>query len=69
MKDRDDDRTAAEVEQEVEATRGNLDRTVEALKDRITPGHCRRGQPGHGRNGPAVRGWWSRRGRTRSLSP
>jgi hypothetical protein len=31
-------RTAAEVEREVEASRSNLDRTVEALKDKMTPG-------------------------------
>jgi hypothetical protein len=31
-------KTAAEVEMEVEATRGKLDRTMEALKDKMTPG-------------------------------
>ena len=31
-------KTAADVEREVEASRGNLDRTVEALKDRMSPG-------------------------------
>ena len=31
-------RSAAEVELEVEAQRGHLDRTVEALKDKLTPG-------------------------------
>jgi len=31
-------KTAAEAEREVEASRGELDRTVEALKDRMTPG-------------------------------
>lgn len=31
-------RTAADVEQEVVAQRGQLDRTVEALKDKMTPG-------------------------------
>jgi hypothetical protein len=31
-------RTAAEVEAEVESSRGNLDRTVEALKDKMSPG-------------------------------
>ena len=31
-------RTAADVELEVEASRGSLDRTVEALKDKMTPG-------------------------------
>ena len=31
-------RSAAEVELEVEVQRGNLDRTVDALKDKLTPG-------------------------------
>jgi len=31
-------KTAAEVEREVEASRGELDRTVEALKEKMTPG-------------------------------
>ncbi len=31
-------KTAAEVEMEVEASRGQLDRTMEALKDKMTPG-------------------------------
>jgi hypothetical protein len=31
-------KSAAEVEREVEASRGELDRTVEALKDKMTPG-------------------------------
>ena len=31
-------KSAAEVEQEVEASRGQLDRTVEALKDKMSPG-------------------------------
>jgi hypothetical protein len=31
-------RTAADVEREVEASRSDLDRTVEALKDKMTPG-------------------------------
>jgi len=31
-------RSSEEIEREVEATRGNLDRTVEALKERMTPG-------------------------------
>lgn len=31
-------RSSEEIEREVEATRGDLDRTVEALKDRMTPG-------------------------------
>jgi hypothetical protein len=31
-------RTAADVERDVEATRDHLDRTVEALKDKMTPG-------------------------------
>ena len=31
-------KTSAEIELEVEATRGNLDRTVEALKGKMSPG-------------------------------
>lgn len=31
-------KSAADVEREVEASRGSLDRTVEALKDKMTPG-------------------------------
>jgi len=31
-------KTAADVEREVEASRGNLDRTVDALRDKMTPG-------------------------------
>jgi len=31
-------RSSAEIEREVEQTRGELDRTVEALKDKMTPG-------------------------------
>jgi|KBSMisStaDraftv2_1062788.scaffolds.fasta_scaffold359763_2 hypothetical protein len=31
-------RTAADVEREVEASRGNLDRTVDALREKMTPG-------------------------------
>ena len=31
-------KSAEEVEREVEASRGELDRTVEALKDKMTPG-------------------------------
>lgn len=31
-------RTAAEVERDVEASRGNLDRTVDALREKMTPG-------------------------------
>lgn len=31
-------KTAEDVEREVEASRGNLDRTVEALKGKMTPG-------------------------------
>lgn len=31
-------RSSEDIEREVEATRGNLDRTVEALKERMTPG-------------------------------
>jgi hypothetical protein len=31
-------KTSAELEREVEASRGDLDRTVEALKDKMTPG-------------------------------
>ena len=31
-------KTAADIEREVEASRSNLDRTVESLKDKMTPG-------------------------------
>ncbi len=31
-------RSSAEIEREVEQTRGEIDRTVEALKDKMTPG-------------------------------
>ena len=31
-------KTAADVEREVEASRGNLDRTVDALREKMTPG-------------------------------